>query len=145
MWRARHVGAGKELCAPSRTLLIAVQTMAQDRRISLRWVVQQMYHRMKNRAKKKNLELLPQEVFMEMALADDRLKEIHDKWIYEGFPIRLSPSVDRINNDKGYIQNNIQFLTHSHNVIKGNRETGRSGEQDTSGQEKNCAHLRALS
>jgi hypothetical protein len=103
--------------------------MAKDRRLDLRWVIQQMYHRMENRAKTKNLELLAQDVFMELALASDKLKQIHNEWVVAGFPIRLSPSTDRVNNQQGYSFGNIQFVTHSHNVAKGNHETGRKGHK----------------
>lgn len=41
-------------------------------------------------------------------------------WASEGFPLHLSPSVDRINSDKGYTCDNLQWLSFEENCRKNN-------------------------
>lgn len=41
-------------------------------------------------------------------------------WAGEGFPLRLSPSVDRIDSTKGYVIGNLQWLSFEENCRKNN-------------------------
>lgn len=41
-------------------------------------------------------------------------------WAGEGFPLHLSPSVDRINPDLGYVVENLQWLSFEENCRKNN-------------------------
>lgn len=42
-------------------------------------------------------------------------------WQNSGFDKKLSPSIDRIDNNRGYELDNMQWLTHSQNSKKGNK------------------------
>ena len=43
-------------------------------------------------------------------------------WATNGYPLKLSPSIDRINPLKGYLPDNVRWITHSQNSILGNRK-----------------------
>jgi hypothetical protein len=45
-------------------------------------------------------------------------QKIYLAWKKAGFPKKLSPSIDRIDNTKGYELNNLQWLTHQDNSSK---------------------------
>lgn len=48
-------------------------------------------------------------------------KNIHKRWKKNNFSRRLSPSIDRINNNKGYTIDNIQWITQCENCKKYNK------------------------
>lgn len=99
----------------------------QRRKGSITYHLQVKYSLMKRRAIRKQMTICSQEEFMAFGLADMHLKELISIWIDSGFQRKLSPSIDRIDNTKGYTLENMQFITHSQNVSKGNREAPRSG------------------
>ena len=43
---------------------------------------------------------------------------IYNNWVQSGFNNKLTPSIDRINNNLGYQSNNLQWLTTQENCIK---------------------------
>lgn len=45
--------------------------------------------------------------------------KIYDSWRESGFARGLTPSIDRVNNNLGYVPNNMQWLTLSQNSKKG--------------------------
>lgn len=94
-----------------------------ERRLDLNYLISVRYSMMKRRALKKNLEICSKEDFKSFALSNGSLKKLHSQWINSDFDIKKSPSIDRIDNSKGYIIGNMQFITHSENVSKGNIET----------------------
>ena len=47
--------------------------------------------------------------------------EIYNNWVKSNFENKLSPSVDRIKNNKSYTKDNIQWLTKSENCQKFNK------------------------
>ena len=48
----------------------------------------------------------------------DVFMELYLKWQESGFKIALSPSIDRIDNSRGYDRDNVQWLTNSENLRK---------------------------
>jgi len=46
---------------------------------------------------------------------------IYNEWVQSNFERKLSPSIDRIDNKKGYTVDNIQWLTQSNNSKKYNK------------------------
>jgi len=47
--------------------------------------------------------------------------KIYNNWVQANFERKLTPSIDRIDNSKGYNTKNLQWLTQSENCIKGNK------------------------
>ena len=63
------------------------------------------------------------EEFFEWCKHFDNLNEfiaLFYDWAAEGFPLRLSPSVDRIDSTKGYTCDNLQWLSFEENCRKNN-------------------------
>lgn len=61
------------------------------------------------------LEILNKESFYEWALQDLEYHRLFDEFTASGYIRKLSPSIDRIDTDKGYVLGNIRWLTHSEN------------------------------
>jgi len=94
-------------------------------RTNLNFYIGRKYQSMRERATRKSLPLLPINEFKLLASRSEKLQELHQAWVLSNFDRNLSPSVDRIDNKLGYIADNIQFITHSDNVKKGNFEVNR--------------------
>lgn len=60
--------------------------------------------------------------FLDFARNDKTYKKLYKQWEKSGFDPRLTPTLDRISHKKGYVKGNLQFLTFSSNVSKGNYE-----------------------
>jgi hypothetical protein len=60
-------------------------------------------------------ELLPKEDFYTWAWDNADFWRLFRQWEASGRDRKLSPSVNRINPDKGYVSGNIEWLTHSVN------------------------------
>jgi hypothetical protein len=65
------------------------------------------------------LSLLPRETFYEWARASPEFHRLYKAWIDSGFDRKLTPSVDRIDSSRGYEIDNMQWLTHSDNSLRG--------------------------
>lgn len=51
----------------------------------------------------------------------DTFNALYSEWKSNGFTRGLTPSIDRVNNDLSYTQDNIRWITLSENAIKGTR------------------------
>jgi hypothetical protein len=66
-------------------------------------------------------EFLDKKTFLEWCFEDNNIakfKKIHSDWEKSNYDHKLSPSIDRIDNNKGYTIDNIQWLTKSQNSKK---------------------------
>lgn len=65
-------------------------------------------------------ELLSKEDFIKWAFGEGKksFMKLYKVWVKNDFPRKLSPSIDRIDNNKGYVLGNLQWLTQSDNVKK---------------------------
>lgn len=63
--------------------------------------------------------LLDRNEFYDWAKSNTTFWELFNKWTESGYERRLTPSVDRINSDLGYIITNMEFVTHSENSRRG--------------------------
>ena len=87
-----------------------------------------MYRNMKSRVtgvqKKKfhlyyGLPIMLKKEFYEWALNSWDFKILFQNWAANGFKPRETPSINRINNKKGYTKENCEFVTHSANSYLG--------------------------
>lgn len=67
-------------------------------------------------------QMVSQEEFFKLASNSKEYKQLYTQWEDSGFATRLTPTLDRKDATKGYVNGNLQFLTYSDNVIKGNQE-----------------------
>jgi len=65
--------------------------------------------------------LISKEDFVNFVLKDKEYNRLYKLWKDNDFDSTLSPTVDKIKNDKHYILNNIQILSKSKNSKKGNK------------------------
>ena len=57
-------------------------------------------------------ELISKEAFIEFCKDNkDEIRELWENWKANNYNRQLSPSLDRIDNNKGYVAGNLQFLT----------------------------------
>lgn len=66
------------------------------------------------------LALLPRREFYSWALADPDFWTLYETWTIQGYPQRLTPSVNRRDSSMGYSTNNMEWITHSQNSALGN-------------------------
>jgi hypothetical protein len=90
---------------------------------TLDYMIKRKYRGMVLRTKKYNFSnIITREKFYEFARNSPELKILHEAWIESGYKLKLAPSVDRIDNNLGYVSGNIQFITQSENSKKGHVE-----------------------
>jgi hypothetical protein len=61
------------------------------------------------------LEVLPRRQFYQWALHDASYRRLYLAWVESGYDQKLTPSVDRMDSQKGYTLGNIRWITHSEN------------------------------
>lgn len=80
----------------------------------LKCTFQNMKTRIKsNRLKWKNyngLQICDQESFMNKFINDKIFINLYNEWQKSGYKTYLSPSINRINNEKGYTLDNMEFI-----------------------------------
>ena len=62
------------------------------------------------------LELLPLPVFYFFSLSNPQFLHLFDEWVLSGYEMRLTPSPDRIDPNKGYEIENIEWVTFEENL-----------------------------
>tara|TARA_R110002167_G_scaffold198805_5_gene401947 strand:+ start:5527 stop:5931 length:405 start_codon:yes stop_codon:yes gene_type:complete len=67
----------------------------------------------------KGKELLPKEEFYEWSKNDPEFWRRFKLWEESDYERKLSPSVDRINSEKGYSLDNMEWIDHSENSRRG--------------------------
>lgn len=65
------------------------------------------------------LEILDRNVFYDWSLNNDSFNDLFIKWELSEYNRKLTPSIDRIDTDKGYVLENIQWITFSENCRRG--------------------------
>lgn len=93
------------------------------------------YHNMRGRIRcdpaYKWLPILPRRVFYRWALEDPTYRVLFRAWEKSGYQLKVSPSIDRINPNLGYVIGNIRWLTHSDNSRFGAQHKEKTGEKQT--------------
>jgi hypothetical protein len=67
----------------------------------------------------KGLDICSRDVFYDWSLDNESFNYLYIDWVDSGFKRALSPSIDRIDTNKGYVSGNIQWITLSENSKKG--------------------------
>jgi len=97
------------------------------RKTNIHVFIKLKYRSMKNRVNHKNkkrfgsynnIPICSRDEFIKFASNSNPLKTLYKEWQDSGYKLQLTPSVDRIVNEKGYVINNIQFLTFKENTLK---------------------------
>ncbi len=60
--------------------------------------------------------------------------DIYDAWVISIFERKLSPSIDRIDNSRGYTVDNLQWITQSENTKKFHRENRNAEDKEDSSE-----------
>lgn len=60
-------------------------------------------------------ELLNKEEFYNFSLNNSVFNDLFNRWEESKYDRKLTPSIDRIDSTKGYVLDNIRWLTHSEN------------------------------
>lgn len=81
-----------------------------------------IYHRQKNTSKRRghNPPLYTKEELMVWLKKQDNFNLLWSNWVYSGYKTELVPSVDRLDDYKGYSLDNIQLITWEENNKKAN-------------------------
>ena len=94
----------------------------KTRKSDIKYITSVMYSLLKRRAIKRQIPYLSKDDFILFSRSDESLKLLIEEWQKRGFERKYSPTVDRIIPNLGYVIGNIQFLSLTDNVIKGNAE-----------------------
>jgi len=90
-----------------------------------------MLSRVKGISPKRHLylgkEILDKDIFYKWSLEDKNFNNLFEVWKKEIYPRKKTPSIDRIDNEKGYIIKNIRWVTFSENC----KHTRRNDKQKT--------------
>ena len=63
----------------------------------------------------KNLELLDKNEFYNYSLNNSSFNILFENWENNNYSQKITPSIDRIDSNKGYTLDNIRWITHSEN------------------------------
>ena len=68
-----------------------------------------------------NKELLSREDFYDWAKASSEFITLYNSWVQSGYERKLAPSVDRVDPNRGYTIDNMEWVTHSENSRRGGK------------------------
>lgn len=73
----------------------------------------------------RGLSILSKHEFYEWAGNDERFHLLFEKYKHSNFNIKLSPSINRIDTNTGYVHGNMEWITHSENSRLGSISSKR--------------------
>lgn len=84
---------------------------------SIYHLIASRYLIMLQRSRDKGFNIIDRDLFVKWSISDKQLNTIYSNWDKE--TDMDMPTVDRIDNNKGYVEGNIQWLTRIDNIRKG--------------------------
>ena len=83
-------------------------------------LINQMYSGMKARTKRKGFTPInfSKDEFIDFLNSSTPIADLYDTWVKSGYETDLKPSVDRLDDYKGYSLDNIQVVTKKQNTAK---------------------------
>jgi 23S rRNA A1618 N6-methylase RlmF len=75
--------------------------------------------------------LIEKDEFYTWVLSNPKFHELFDKYVESGFNRKLSPSVDRVDSEKGYEIGNLEMVTMSENSRRGTLNRWRKRFENT--------------
>lgn len=73
----------------------------------------------------KNKELLSKTEFYKWAKTNRIFLSLYHNWVENNYDRKLTPSVDRVDPEKGYELSNMEWVTHSENSRRGGKHRHR--------------------
>lgn len=106
-------------------------------RVTYQGKLSEIYRNMCNRVKYKFIksegtyELMCRDEFMSIYKYSKVYSELFDNWVKSGYDRNLAPSIDRLDDYKGYTSENIRMVTWKENLDKSHkdRKEGRNNKQ----------------
>ena len=65
--------------------------------------------------------IVARDEFYDWSLSQSEFHRLYDDWVKSGYKNTLSPSIDRIDTNLGYVSGNMRWLTHSENSALSSR------------------------
>lgn len=72
-------------------------------------------NRSHNRGNWKGKPILPRDVFFTWAKNHSDFLSLYKRWVTNDFDQKLTPSINRMNSNKGYVLGNMEWMTNSQN------------------------------
>lgn len=69
----------------------------------------------------KGLPLLARDEFVGWSRESLTYRELYAAWVAEGHPLKLTPSIDRIDSSQGYLLENMRWITYGENSARAAR------------------------
>jgi hypothetical protein len=66
----------------------------------------------------RGMEFIDKATFVSFVMLDSNFNKLYDNWVESEFNEKLTPSIDRINSDIGYVLGNLQIITNEENRTK---------------------------
>jgi hypothetical protein len=120
------------------------RTIAELRKTDIKYLAMALYQYMKTRVGGhgkeifKGLEICSTEEFYNFAINNENLKRLMIQWRANGYSSRYAPTVDRIDSARGYLINNIQFLSKLDNTIKSHIQRRKNKEVKLASISQSC-------
>lgn len=95
-------------------------------RRSIKGLVSNLYGHQRANTRNHGQPIYTKEEFRDWILSQPHFNSMYNDWVDSDYSSRLTPSVDRIEEDKGYTLNNIQLMTWESNDRK---EDGRRAKR----------------